>query len=100
MKKAKNISLKAEEVPVRLTRARAAALSATEQLPPLKDVPHESQKQPLGNNSKRAVSDDTCLPRKKRAVFGDVTNIRGENSKRSCLNPTTIQVAMHPIFCK
>ncbi|XP_004486712.1 cyclin-A2-4 isoform X2 [Cicer arietinum] len=91
MKKAKNISLKAEKVPVRLTRARAAALSATEQLPPLKDVPHESQKQPLGNNSKRAVSDDTCLPRKKRAVFGDVTNIRGENSKRSCLNPTTIQ---------
>jgi cyclin-A len=76
MKKDKSVSSKAGEVPVRLTRARVAALSATGELPPLKDdVAQESQKHPQGTNSERAVSDDTCLPRKKRAALEDVTNI-------------------------
>lgn len=84
--------LKAGEVPSRLTRARAAALSATGQLPPLKKVAEESQKNPLRANSKRAVSDDTYLPHKKRAILHDVTNIRCEKTYRSGLNPTENQV--------
>ncbi|XP_058751835.1 cyclin-A2-4-like [Vicia villosa] len=83
--------MKAGEVPSRLTRARAAALSATGQLPPLKKVAEESQKHPLRANSKRAVSDDTYLPHKKRAILHDVTNVRCEKSNRSCLNPTETQ---------
>ncbi|XP_050884371.1 cyclin-A2-4 isoform X2 [Lathyrus oleraceus] len=83
--------LKAGEVPSRLTRARAAALSATGQLPPLKKVAEESQKNPLRANSKRAVSDDTYLPHKKRAILHDVTNIRCEKTYRSGLNPTENQ---------
>ncbi|KAI5385681.1 hypothetical protein KIW84_072331 [Lathyrus oleraceus] len=75
----------------RLTRARAAALSATGQLPPLKKVAEESQKNPLRANSKRAVSDDTYLPHEKRAILHDVTNIRCENTYRSGLNPTENQ---------
>ena len=75
MKKDKSVSSKAGEVPVRLTRARAAALSATGELPPLNDVAQESQKHPQDANSERAVSDDTCLPRKKRVALEDVTNI-------------------------
>ncbi|CAK8535735.1 unnamed protein product [Lathyrus sativus] len=87
----KSAILKGREVPSRLTRARAAALSATGQLPPLKKVAEESQKNPLRANSKRAVSDDTYLPHKKRAILHDVTNIRCEESNRSCLNPTETQ---------
>jgi len=90
-----NVTLKAGEVPSRLTRARAVALSTTGQLPPLKEVAPgtQDQKHPLRANSKRAVSDVTYLPHKKRAILQDVTNNCGENTKRSCLNPTEIQVA-------
>lgn len=100
MKKEKSVTLKAGEVNGRLTRARAAAFRASGQLPPLKGVAQESQKQPQVANPKRAVSDNTCLPRKKRAVLQDVTNISCENTYRSCSNATKIQVAMHPVFCK
>jgi cyclin-A len=93
MKKDKSVSSKAGEVPVRLTRARAAALSATGQLPPLKDAAQESQKHPQGTNSERAVSDDTCLPRKKRAALEDVTNIcqpkKNKLTKSDQLNVST-----------
>jgi hypothetical protein len=84
----KSVSLKAGEVSTRLTRARAAALSATGQLPPLKEISQENQKHPLVTNSKRAVSDVTYLPHKKRGILQDVTNICCE-----------VQVVMHPIFC-
>jgi len=91
----KSVTLKAGEVPSRLTRARAVALSTTGQLPPMKEVAPgtQNQKQPLRANSKRAVSDVTYLPHKKRAILQDVTNNCGENTNRSCLNPTEIQVA-------
>ncbi|AES68057.2 carboxy-terminal domain cyclin [Medicago truncatula] len=88
-----NVTLKAGEVPSRLTRARAVALSTTGQLPPMKEVAPgtQNQKQPLRANSKRAVSDVTYLPHKKRAILQDVTNNCGENTNMSCLNPTEIQ---------
>jgi cyclin-A len=91
----KSVTLKAGEVPSRLTRARAVALSTSGQLPPMKELAPgtQNQKQPLRANSKRAVSDVTYLPRKKRAILQDVTNNCGENTNRSCLNPTEIQVA-------
>ncbi|KAJ1404061.1 Cyclin-like [Sesbania bispinosa] len=91
MKKEKSVTVKAGEVPGRLTRARAAAFRASGQLPPLKGAPQGSQKQSLGANSKRAVSDNTCLPRKKRAVFQDVTNVCCENTYTSCFNAAKIQ---------
>ncbi|CAI8611868.1 unnamed protein product [Vicia faba] len=83
--------LKAREVPSRFTRARAAALSATGNLPPLKKVAEESQKHLVRANSRRAVSDDAYLPHKKRAILHDVTNVSCEKSNRSCLNPTETQ---------
>jgi len=90
-----DVTLKAGEVPNRLTRARAVALSTTGQLPPMKEVAlgTQNQKQPLRANSKRAVSDVTYLPHKKRSILQDVTNNRGKNTKWSCINPTAIQVA-------
>jgi hypothetical protein len=91
----KSVTLKAGEVPSRLTRARAVALSTSGQLPPMKEVAPgtQNQKQPLRANSKRAVSDVTYLPHKKRAILQDVTNNCSGNTNRSCLNPTEIQVA-------
>ncbi|CAJ2661296.1 unnamed protein product [Trifolium pratense] len=92
----KSVTLSAREVPTRLTRARAAALSATGQLPPLKDARQETQKHPLRANSKRAVSDDTCLPHKKRAILQDVTNISCEvqAKKRKLAKPAQPPVAI------
>lgn len=89
----KSVTLKAGEVPSRLTRARAVALSTSGQLPPMKEVAPgtQNQKQPLRANSKRAVSDVTYLPHEMRAILQDVTNNCGENTNRSCLNPTEIQ---------
>jgi len=93
MKKDKSVSSEAGEVPVRSTRERAAALSATGQLPPLNDVAQESQKLPQGANSERAVSDDTCLPHKKRTALEDVTNIyqakKQKQTKSDQLNVST-----------
>ncbi|KAI4329290.1 hypothetical protein L6164_021573 [Bauhinia variegata] len=91
MKKENIVTLKAEELPGRLTRARAAALCASGQLPPLKEQPQINQKQPLRANPKRAASDNTCLQRKKRTALQDVTNICCDNSNRNCFNPTKIQ---------
>lgn len=90
MKKEKGVTTKAEEVPGRLTRARAAAAALTEsgQMPPLKGVAQENQKQV---NPKRAVSDDQCLPRKKRPALQDTTNI-------CCDENTKVQVVIHPIL--
>ncbi|XP_061338542.1 cyclin-A2-4-like [Gastrolobium bilobum] len=91
MKKENSVILKSGEFTGRLTRARAAAFRASGQLPPLKGVAQASQKQPLGANPKRAVSDNTCLPHKKRVALQDVTNVCCENTYRSCFNATKIQ---------
>ncbi|XP_057733886.1 cyclin-A2-4 isoform X2 [Arachis stenosperma] len=91
--KENSVTLKAGELPCRLTRARAAAFRASGQLPPLKEpAKQQNQKQPqLRANPKRAVSDNACLQRKKRAVLQDVTNVFCENTYRSCFNSTKIQ---------
>ncbi|KAL1292831.1 cyclin-A2-4 isoform X2 [Arachis ipaensis] len=91
--KENSVTLKAGELPCRLTRARAAAFRASGQLPPLKEpAKQKNQKQPqLRANPKRAVSDNACLQRKKRAVLQDVTNVFCENTYRSCFNSTKIQ---------
>ncbi|KAL1340458.1 cyclin-A2-4 isoform X2 [Arachis duranensis] len=91
--KENSVTLKAGELPCRLTRARAAAFRASGQLPPVKEpAKQQNQKQPqLRANPKRAVSDNACLQRKKRAVLQDVTNVFCENTYRSCFNSTKIQ---------
>ncbi|KAK7349165.1 hypothetical protein VNO77_06312 [Canavalia gladiata] len=91
MKKENSVTLKAVELPGRLTRARAAAICASEQLPPLKGSAQQNQKQLPRVNSKRAVSDNACLQRKKRAVLQDVTNVCCENTYKGCFKSTKIQ---------
>ncbi|RDX81626.1 Cyclin-A2-4, partial [Mucuna pruriens] len=93
MRKENSSMLKAGEVPGRLTRARAAAAAsrASGQLLPLKEGAHENQKQLSRVNSKRAVSDNACLQRKKRAVLQEVTNVCCENAYKGCFNSTKIQ---------
>ncbi|KAL2338104.1 hypothetical protein Fmac_012550 [Flemingia macrophylla] len=93
MKKENSVMLKDGELPGRLTRARAAAaLRASGQLPPLKVQSQQNQKQlSSGVNSKRAVSGNTCVQRKKRPALKDVTNVCCENSYKGCFNSTKIQ---------
>ncbi|KAH1085183.1 hypothetical protein AAZX31_07G032400 [Glycine max] len=92
MKKENSVMLKAGELPGRLTRARAAAaLRAYGQLPPLKERAQQNQNQLSRVNSKRAVSDNTCVQRKRKAVLQEVTNVCCENAYKACLNSTNIQ---------
>ena len=92
MKKANTVTLKAGELPGRLTRAQAAAIRAHGQLPPFKQPTRGNQKQLQRANPKRAASDDTCLQHKKKAVLHDVTNVCCESSYRNCFNATKNQV--------
>lgn len=92
MKKENSVTLKAGELPGRLTRARAAAaLRASGQLPPLKERAQQNQNQLSRVNSKRAVSDNTCVQRKRKAVLQEVTNVCRENAYKGCFNSTKIQ---------
>ncbi|KAF5739126.1 cyclin-A2-4-like [Tripterygium wilfordii] len=83
----------------RLTRARAAVLRASGQLPPLKVPTQQDQKRTSLANVKRAAAEDknprasgdACLQRKRKAVLQDVTNVCCENSYRSCFNANKIQ---------
>jgi len=92
MKKESSVTLKTGAQTGRMTRARAAAHCSSGQLPPLKERAQRNQKQLSGVNSKRAASDNTCVPRKKRTVLHDVTNVCCENTYESCFNPNKIQV--------
>ncbi|XP_061365072.1 cyclin-A2-4-like [Gastrolobium bilobum] len=87
MKKENNVTLKAGELPGRLTRARAAAFRASGKLSPLKESTQRNRKQP----PKRAVSDNTSLQSKKRVVLKDVTNVCSENAQKGNFNSTKIQ---------
>ncbi|KAL9304486.1 hypothetical protein ACSQ67_021749 [Phaseolus vulgaris] len=91
MKKESSVTLKTGAQTGRMTRARAAAHCSSGQLPPLKERAQRNQKQLSGVNSKRAASDNTCVPRKKRTVLHDVTNVCCENTYESCFNPNKIQ---------
>ncbi|MCI26643.1 cyclin A2, partial [Trifolium medium] len=62
----KSVTLSDGEVSSRLTRARAAALSATGQSPPLKDARQETQKHPLRANS-------TCVIKRFSILNSEVT---------------------------
>lgn len=92
MKKESSVTLKTGELSGRVTRARAAAHCSSGKLPPLKERSQQNQKQLSRVNSKRAASDNTCVPRKKRTVLQDVTNVCCENAYTSCVNSNKIQV--------
>ncbi|GMI78065.1 Cyclin A2;4 [Hibiscus trionum] len=83
----------------RLTRARAAALCASRELPPLKAHTQPDQKRALRANLKRSSLDEnntngaekTGHQSKKRAMLQDVTNVCCNNSNIKCFNATKIQ---------
>lgn len=79
----------------RITRARAAMLRASGQLPPLNAPKQPDQKRVSRANTKRSALDENQnagLQHKKRAVLQDVTNVCCNNSYKSCINATKIQV--------
>lgn len=87
----------------RITRARAAAFSASAQLPP--KVPAHQQERRVGQaNLKRAASEEnsshsianSSRPCKRRAVLQDVSNICCEPSYSKCFNAAKIQVNVSP----
>ncbi|KAK6119466.1 hypothetical protein DH2020_046794 [Rehmannia glutinosa] len=89
-----NRSSNLREPTVRITRARAKALSSSSGLPPLYPSSKPDGKQVLRANLKRAASDDNkqaatsaaCPQHKKRAVLKDLTNITCENLYINCIN--------------
>ncbi|XP_022777152.1 cyclin-A2-4 [Durio zibethinus] len=99
MRKENVVSANVGELNGRLTRARAAALRASGQLPPLNAPNQSDQKRVLRANTKRTALDENNtnaldnagLQRKKRAVLQDVTNVCCNNSYRKCFNETKIQ---------
>ncbi|MBA0695753.1 hypothetical protein Goari_002355 [Gossypium aridum] len=98
MRKENVVSANGGEFNGRLTRARAAALCASRQLP-LKAPTQPDQKRVLPANTKRTASDGNNTNAaenaghhcKKRAVLQDVANICCNNSYRMCINATKIQ---------
>lgn len=98
MRKENVVSANGGEFNGRLTRARAAALCASRQLP-LKAPTQPDQKRVLRANTKRTASDGNNTNAaenashhcKKRAVLQDVTNVCCNNSYRMCINATKIQ---------
>ncbi|XWS11870.1 hypothetical protein CRYUN_Cryun37aG0038300 [Craigia yunnanensis] len=99
MRKENVVSANVGELNGRITRARAAALRAYGQLPPLNAPNQPDQKRVLRANTKRMALDEnkfnvpasSGLQRKKRAVLQDVTNVCCNNSYRKCFNATKIQ---------
>lgn len=100
MRKENLVPAKVSELTAPLTRARAAALRASGQVPPLKAPIQQNQKRTFQGNQKTPDLDennnnapnDACLQHKRRAVLKDVTNICCKSSYRNCFNATTIQV--------
>ena len=100
MRKENVVSANVGELNGRITRARAAALRASGQLPLLNAPNQPDQKRVLQTNTKRTALDENNtnapdnagLQRKKRAVLQDVTNVCCNNSYRKCFNATKIQV--------
>ncbi|KAG8481930.1 hypothetical protein CXB51_026668 [Gossypium anomalum] len=96
MRKENVVSANGGEFNGRLTRARAAALCASRQLP-LKAPTQPDQKRVLrakrtasdGNNTNAA--ENASHHCKKRAVLQDLTNVCCNNSYRMCINATKIQ---------
>ncbi|XP_068653004.1 cyclin-A2-4-like [Aristolochia californica] len=85
----------------RMTRARAAACSSTSgALPPRPPPVKQDQVRVLRGNSKRAAASDenrysaptASFQNKRRAVLRDVSNICCQNSYKSCVNATKMQI--------
>ncbi|XAR70921.1 hypothetical protein NMG60_11027963 [Bertholletia excelsa] len=76
---------------VRITRARAKGLAASEGLPPTAPSMQQHQKPVCQPNSKRSASEENknsinvpaCLQHKKRAVLKDVTNMNSSNAAKA-----------------
>lgn len=100
MKRENMVTSNVRELPGRITRARAASLHTSGQMPPIKPPTQQSQKQAVRTNPKRAATDENstkaagnaCMQRKRRAVLQDVTNACCKPSYGSCFNATKIQV--------
>ncbi|KAE8728226.1 Cyclin-A2-1 [Hibiscus syriacus] len=99
MMKENVVSANAGEFNGRLTRARAAALCVSRELPPLKAPTQPDQGRVLLANLKRtsldenntSAADKAGHPSKKRAALQDVTNVCCNNSYRKCFNAPKIQ---------
>ncbi|XP_038900184.1 cyclin-A2-4-like [Benincasa hispida] len=86
----------------RITRARAAAFTASAQLPP-KVPAHQQERQVVRANLKRAASEENSChsiakssrPCKRRAVLQDVSNIGCEPLYSKCFNATKIEPNSH-----
>ncbi|XP_038999682.1 cyclin-A2-4-like [Hibiscus syriacus] len=99
MRKENVVSTKVGEFSGRLTRARAAALRSSRELPPLKPPTQPDLKRILRANTKRTALDENDANAaenaghhsKKRAMLQDVTNVCCNNSYRKCFNATKIQ---------
>ncbi|XVF74650.1 hypothetical protein PTKIN_Ptkin13bG0128000 [Pterospermum kingtungense] len=99
MRKENLVSGNNGELNGRITRARAAALRASGQLPPLNAPNQPDQKRFLQANTKRMALDEnnynapvsSGLQSKKRAVLQDVTNVCCNNSYGECFDATKIQ---------
>ncbi|KAE8718415.1 Cyclin-A2-3 [Hibiscus syriacus] len=99
MRKENVVSANVGEFNGRITRARAAALCASSQLPPLKASTQPDQKRILRANLKRTslgenstnAAENAGHQSKKRAALQDVTNVFCNNSYRKCFNAPKIQ---------
>lgn len=88
------VNTNVSELPGRVTRSRASTLFASRQILPLKAPIQPNKKRALQTNPKKAAADENtsnvdnaCLPRKRRVVLQDVTNVL-------CFNTAKPQVTM------
>ncbi|PPS12499.1 hypothetical protein GOBAR_AA08133 [Gossypium barbadense] len=94
MRKENGVSANVGALNGRITRARAATLRASGQLPSLNAPKQPDQKRVSRANTKRSALDENHnagLQHKKRAVLQDATNVCCNNSYKSCINATKIQ---------
>ncbi|KAK9141562.1 hypothetical protein Syun_010962 [Stephania yunnanensis] len=96
IKKEQKVSAALEELPARITRARAAAFHASDGVLPLKPVMKQDQKRVLRGNSKRPALDENSIAAglgpKRRAVLKDVTNVCCDNSHKCFINAAKTQL--------
>ncbi|KAK9101836.1 hypothetical protein Sjap_019090 [Stephania japonica] len=99
MRKEQKVFGALEELPARITRARAAAFRASDGALPPKPVMKQDQKRVLRGNSKRPALDENSigaaaagLEPKRRAVLKDVTNVCCDNSHKCFINAAKIQL--------
>ncbi|KAE8724517.1 Cyclin-A2-1 [Hibiscus syriacus] len=91
MRKENVVSANFDELNGRITRSRAAALRASEQLPRLNAPKQANMKRKASDENNIDAPENAGLKHKKRAVLQDVTNVLCNNSYRNCINATKIQ---------